>query len=946
MVIIVAIVLAFAMTSSLSGIGSGNGHGVAFADAAGIRVVGYYPSWAVYNGQYLVTDIPLNSLTHINYAFANIANNQIAIGDLWADTQYPYAGTTAATVLNGNFGALVRMKAANPQIKTSISIGGWTWSSQFSGMASSAATRAVFVQSVIEFIKNYQFDGVDIDWEYPVAGGMGGNGQSPDDGANFLALMQLFRQQLTALAASYGDGRYYYLSFAASANPNVYKYLDLKTLSSIVDWVTIMTYDYHGTWETMTGFNSPLYADSLNPAPDTVTHDQFNVDWAVQNFVALGMARSKVHLGMAFYGRFWQGVTAGSTNGLYQPASATAPMGSFGQEGMLNFWHIQDNYIGKLGMVQYWNNQAKLPFLYNGNFFITYDNEQSIALKCQYALSNAIGGVTIWEMSADLHGTLASVVHLTVFTNSSTTPVTPTPSTPAASSTGSSGGKSSSSSTGIKSSSSSSTGTKSSSSSSSSTGTKSSSSSTGTKSSSSSSSTAHASSTGTSGTTGSSTAPASTAGSNSNVINGWTVGPWNDCSKSCGGGTQTRVVFCSNETTAPVVPVPVPASSSDPTASSSTGSSSGGLTCDGTFSSEFWCQGCSLARCVVGKTSPVISSCWAGTVCNGGRCDWGTCQTSSARHRVFSRAIGFQAESVRAVSKVAAAGSTSAAGSSCTSSPPPTSQSCNPQSCPPTNTSWYTTPFADCPAPCGGSQQKRASLCLNGNLPVASSQCTTAEPTSTQPCNTQTCPATCSSGNCGCPQSCGYQSGGLMALDCSQCRCPTYRSGQWCQYAYVDITIGIMIPPMNATFFGSFVNDISASIRFASSRISVVGVATYYSDERLSVTFRVLSSALTTTYNVTNQQAELSTMVTLLKLLLSGQTVPVTTNATANCQQGCMAGSNNYNPLFAGQITSYIDPNVFSVEGLSTSGALSNSVISVVWLLALALFVFFSSSAP
>lgn len=80
-----------------------------------------------------------------------------------------------------NFAALRKLKQRQPALKTLISIGGWDYSTYFSDVASSAARREAFAQSCLEFILEHGFDGIDLDWEYPVSGGLAGNTNRPQD---------------------------------------------------------------------------------------------------------------------------------------------------------------------------------------------------------------------------------------------------------------------------------------------------------------------------------------------------------------------------------------------------------------------------------------------------------------------------------------------------------------------------------------------------------------------------------------------------------------------------------------------------------------------------------------------------------------------------------------------------------------------------------------------
>ncbi|MBL0062012.1 MAG: hypothetical protein IPP40_11195 [bacterium] len=161
------------------------------------RIVGYYPAWAIYGRQYFITDIPAEHLTHINYAFANIVNGQIAIGDPYSEIDYFYPGDCwDPGCERGNFHQLRILKQQHPQLQTLISVGGWSWSNYFSDVAFSPANRELFANSCVDFILDHGFDGVDLDWEYPDGGGEPGNIERPED-ANLSCCVSTFATNST-----------------------------------------------------------------------------------------------------------------------------------------------------------------------------------------------------------------------------------------------------------------------------------------------------------------------------------------------------------------------------------------------------------------------------------------------------------------------------------------------------------------------------------------------------------------------------------------------------------------------------------------------------------------------------------------------------------------------------------------------------------------------------
>lgn len=124
----------------------------------------YYGTWAVYrpnDGKFNVEDIDPFICTHIIYAFAGLNyNNEIHSLDPWNDLPDNY-GKDA-------FGRFNKLKKKNEKLKTILAIGGWNEGSiKYSNMAKSEQSRKTFVKSVVNMLEKYNFDGLDLDWEYP-----------------------------------------------------------------------------------------------------------------------------------------------------------------------------------------------------------------------------------------------------------------------------------------------------------------------------------------------------------------------------------------------------------------------------------------------------------------------------------------------------------------------------------------------------------------------------------------------------------------------------------------------------------------------------------------------------------------------------------------------------------------------------------------------------------
>ena len=367
------------------------------------KVVGYFTAWSTYARNYQVTDIPGNKVSHINYAFANVANGKCVLGDSYADIDKAFAGDTWDTgVLRGNFNQLIKLRDKNPNLKTLISIGGWTWSANFSAAAATDASRKAFASSCVDFMKQYKFDGVDIDWEYPVSGGL--QSGSPADKANYTALLQEFRNQLNAKETA--DSRDYLLTIAAPAGPSIINNLEPAKIAVATDWINLMSYDYHGGWDATTGHNAPLAQGAADPSPTG-----WSVSETVDAYLAAGVPAGKLVVGVPFYGRGW--TTTGTANaGLFQ-AGTGASVGTW-ESGVFDYSDIAKNYLPT--MTRYWDADAKVPYLYDParKLFISYDDPESIAAKAAYINSKGLGGAMFWEFSGDRNQVLLDALNATL----------------------------------------------------------------------------------------------------------------------------------------------------------------------------------------------------------------------------------------------------------------------------------------------------------------------------------------------------------------------------------------------------------------------------------------------------------------------------------------------------------------------------------------------------
>jgi chitinase len=324
-------------------------------------------------------DVDPRLITRINYAFANIKDGRMVTGpDLSAQ----------------NFAYLTSLRKENPALTVLVSVGGWDWSGGFSDVVLTEQSRQTFIESVVAFLKSYDLDGLDIDWEYP---GMAGAGHKfrAEDGANFTTLLKELRGRFDGETAA--SHRRLYLTFAAGASSEFLRHTEMAKAQEFVDTVNLMTYDFSEAGsDRIANHHAPLYINPSSPKKESA-------DTSVNEFEAAGVPAGKIVLGVPFYGHVW-GEVGVTNHGLFQPGKAVA--GDWASYAKISSDLLHSGYV------RYWDDAAKAPYLYNAEkqIFVSYEDEESLAVTCGYVLKNKLGGVMFWEYSGDPTGTLLRTI--------------------------------------------------------------------------------------------------------------------------------------------------------------------------------------------------------------------------------------------------------------------------------------------------------------------------------------------------------------------------------------------------------------------------------------------------------------------------------------------------------------------------------------------------------
>ena len=174
--------------------------------------------------------------------------------------------------------------------------------------------------------------------------------------------------------------------------------LEIAALGAVLDWINVMSYDFHGSWSPITNFNSPLYPSSADPSSDPDIRERFNTDSAIQGYLAAGAPRSKLVLGVPFYGRGWAGVSD-VDHGLYQ-SHGGVPTGTW-EPGVFDYSDLARSYVPTYQ--RYVHAEAAVPWLHSPQegVMISYDDPESLGRKVAYVIANGLGGAMFWELSGD-----------------------------------------------------------------------------------------------------------------------------------------------------------------------------------------------------------------------------------------------------------------------------------------------------------------------------------------------------------------------------------------------------------------------------------------------------------------------------------------------------------------------------------------------------------------
>lgn len=350
-------------------------------------LITYFTSWSIYQERHFISDIQCAGITHINYAFADILNESIVVGDPHADLNVMFSERDGEhwrpDKLYGNFGELFKLKQRCPLVKTYISIGGWTWSKEFSSIAASAAKRVTFVKSCMDFLESYGFDGIDLDWEYPGGQGLPSNGEHLDDGSNYVLLLKEFQRQIHSKSIG--------ISVAVPCLPSIIDQFPLKEMYPLVDHFNVMCYDFGDPEKDSKGRIRGIHHSNLRGPYPSVEH---GIKYITERM--LKDAGDKLVVGLPLYGRSYYNCTGGPGSWCEKDINGASNR----EPGVWDYKHLPIRGCQK-------KRDSKGTYCINpvSKRLIFWDDKRDIQEKISFCKEEkSVSGLMWWENSQDIKG--------------------------------------------------------------------------------------------------------------------------------------------------------------------------------------------------------------------------------------------------------------------------------------------------------------------------------------------------------------------------------------------------------------------------------------------------------------------------------------------------------------------------------------------------------------
>ncbi|BFZ03595.1 hypothetical protein BsWGS_06634 [Bradybaena similaris] len=320
------------------------------------RVVCYHSTFSYFKRgklQFLPESIDPHICTHIIYQSAIFKDNKLS-------SRYPEEETQ-----NWHRGLYLRLgdlRTYNPNLKIMVQLAQYQSSPKsFEVVSADNDSRELFAAETAKFLRQRKFDGLEIDWRFVTS----------ETKINNRLLLQALRSAFEKEAMESGKPRLLLSSTLHVLSSRIeagYKG-ELPALATFADFFSILTYDFHGIWDSYTAYHNAIYANAEEDGSDR----EANLDWVITTFASLGLPKQQINVGISARAVSWY-LRDAKYNFFHAGTSG----------GRLLSYHQVCELLASGGQKVH-DSEARVSYATSGSVWISYDDVESVTEKVSHA---------------------------------------------------------------------------------------------------------------------------------------------------------------------------------------------------------------------------------------------------------------------------------------------------------------------------------------------------------------------------------------------------------------------------------------------------------------------------------------------------------------------------------------------------------------------------------